>query len=211
MDSSIEPVMKRALGDGWERLAPVVRRHYDLAVGGVTNASIRGVMDEVHHNLPATPFLWIGRLLGALVVYRGRDVPVTVCNWVEGGSPAVMRWHRTFHFRGRTPYTFRSTMEHVAGKEIVELVRFGFGIRMAMSERDGALHYEGRGYRWRIGRFAFNLPEWLILGHGRIIEEAIDEHRFRIAFEMRHPLLGRTFAYSGEFELSEPGPGAGRP
>ena len=201
MDSSIEPVMQRALGAGWERLAPVVRRHYALTVDGTAHASIRGVMDEVHHNLPALPLLWIWRLFGALVMHRGRRVPVTVRNWVEGGSPAVMRWHRTFHFPGQAPSTFRSTMEHVAGEEIVEVVRFGLGIRMAMSESGGAMVYEGRGYRWRVGRFTLNLPEWLILGHGRIVEEAIDETRFRIVFEMCHPLWGRTFAYSGEFEL----------
>ena len=66
MDNSIEPVMKRALGAGWERLAPVVRRHYELSTAGVTNASIRGVMDEVHHNLPEWLVLGHGRILPRL-------------------------------------------------------------------------------------------------------------------------------------------------
>ncbi|GAB6042970.1 DUF4166 domain-containing protein [Endothiovibrio diazotrophicus] len=205
----MEAVIQRALGAGWERLAPVVRRHYDLRVDGERAASIRGVMAEVHHNRAALPFLWFGRLFGALVPYRGRQVPVTVRNWVEEGSPEVMRWHRVFRFPGREPWSFRSTMEHVQGDEIVETVRFGMAIRMAMSERNGALLFEGRGYRWRIGGFTLHLPEWLILGHGRIVEEALSETRFRIEFEMRHPLLGRTFAYSGEFELEEPAGPAG--
>jgi hypothetical protein len=50
------------------------------------------------------------------------------------------------------------------------------------------------------------IPEWLVLGHTTIVEEAIDETHFVMDFRLTHPLLGEVFRYSGKFqaELGEP-------
>lgn len=75
-----EPVLKRALGSVWDQLHPLVRRHYDVNPGTEQRVTLRGIMDEVHHSTAAKAFLLCERMFGALVPYRGRNVPVEVCN-----------------------------------------------------------------------------------------------------------------------------------
>lgn len=193
------PIMRRALGDGWERLGEVVRRHYEVTPGTDDAVTMNGIMD-VYHSRLAYPFLLIGRMLGALVARRGKDVPVCVRNWCRSGSPA-MHWHRTFRFPGNTPLIFASRMEYLEGDEIVEYVGFGLGVRMRLTEEAGALVFTSRGYQWDLGPLRLRLPDWVFLGRAQIRETPIDSEHFRVTFTMRHPLLGETFGYNGQFSL----------
>lgn len=45
--TSNQPVIKQALGKEWEKLAPIVKQHYDITPGNTSSMTIRGVMDEV--------------------------------------------------------------------------------------------------------------------------------------------------------------------
>lgn len=195
-----EPIIQRALGDGWERLAQVVRRHYDVKPGIDESVVMDGVMN-IHHSWLAYPLLLVARVTGALVAKRGKDVPVKVRNWCHPGSPA-MHWHRSFRFPEAAPRIFASRMEYVAGKEIIEYVSLGLGVRMCVTEEAGALVFNSRGYQWDIGPLRLRLPDWLFLGQAIVREIPIDENRFRVDFRMRHPLLGETFGYTGEFSLN---------
>lgn len=191
-----------ALGPRWNDLHPLVRRHYDITPGTDDNVIMRGSMDEVYHSTIAKAFLVFGRLFGALVPYRGRNVPVEVHNWSRRENCTDMFWHRTFEFPGRSPFVFASRMMHVGGEEIVEFVRLGMGVRMKMSVNNGALVFTGIGFRWNIGPFTLYLPSWLILGDAVIEERALSDDEFFVDFKMIHPLFGRTFAYSGTFKIA---------
>lgn len=200
MDTEQGPVMRRALGEEWDRLHAVVRRHYDLTPGTEQSCILVGNMEEISHSLPAKPFILAGRLFGALVPYRGRNVPVEVRNRTYRDRPAMF-WHRTFMFQGRKPYVFQSRMEHLHGREIVEFVRLNLGICMHLSEIDGALCYTSNGYLWRLGPFSIRIPDWLLLGKARIVEYGVDDDTVMLDFVIRHPLWGRTFSYKGTFTL----------
>ena len=193
------PIVRRALGMGWERLGEVVRRHYDVTPGTEQTVVMNGIM-SVRHSRAAYPFLLVGRLIGALIARRGENVPVCVRNWCRPGS-AAMHWHRTFRFPGLAPDVFASRMEYLERDELVEYVGFGLGVRMRLTEEEGALVFTSRGYLWDIGPFRLPLPDWLFLGRARIREAPVGDERFRVDFSMRHPLLGETFGYSGEFSL----------
>lgn len=194
------PVIARAVGTAWNDLAPVVRRHYNLTPGQDTTCTCIGVMIEVHHATVLKPFLWIGRLIGALIPYRGTNVPTTVRNWTTPTHDA-MYWYRTFQFPGKKPIVFQSRMEHIGGDEIVEFVRFGIGIRMRMSVVNTELRFDDRGYVWRIGPFLIPLPLRWLLGNAVILERAVDATTLALDFDIHHPLVGRTFAYRGKFKL----------
>lgn len=203
MSSEIQiPVIRKALGKQWLDLGDVVRRHYDISPGTSSNMLIEGSMNEVYHSLVAKLFLLPGRLFGALVPYRGRHIPTQVRNWTERDNQQAMFWHRTLQFPARATVIFRSRMEHVRGNEIIEFVRFGMGIRMLLSVRDGALVYESIGYLWKIGGLSLPIPGWAILGNAVIIEKAFSDREFDIDFIIRHPVFGRTFAYSGRFSIT---------
>jgi hypothetical protein len=196
------PVIKQALGSAWDELAPVIRRHYDISPGSDERVLMTGTMTRIDHSLIAKLFLLPGRVFGALIPYRGSDIPATVENRTRADDPRGMSWHRRFEFPGHPGTVFRSYMVHAGGDEIIEYVRFGLGIRMKMSVEQGSLIYSSTGYQWDIGRWSLRFPTWLILGAGRIRETGLSDSAFEMDFEMRHPLFGKTFSYAGRFELS---------
>ncbi len=194
----MKSLFEQALGSAWQQLHPTVRRHYDLKPGG--ELLLRGEMSEVFHSLWVKPFILFGRLFGALVPYRGKDVPVEVYNLCQPGSIAL-HFRRTFFFPNRKPYPFVSRMEHLSGNEIVEFVRLGLGIRMKLSVSDGALCYATNGYLWRLGPLRLTLPDWFFFGSGVIIERGISDDEIGLEFTLTHPLFGKSFRYAGQFQI----------
>lgn len=196
-----EPVIKKALGDHWDELPDIIKQHYDISPGESAQLTIKGVMDEVYHSPIAKLFILPGRIFGALVPYKGRDIPTEVRNWTSTDNNDAMFWHRTLNFPNRPPAVFKSRMEHVKDNEIIEYVRHGMGIRMQMSVNDDALLFKSIGYVWKIGKLKIPIPTWAILGDAEIIEKPISDDTFFIDFNMKHPLFGRTFSYSGKFSI----------
>lgn len=196
------PVIRKALGENWSDLGEIVRQHYDISPGTASNMVIEGVMSEVYHSPFAKLFLLPGRLFGALVPHRGRNIPTRVRNWTETDNEKAMFWHRTLSFPGRLPVIFRSRMEHVRNNEIIEYVRFGMGIRMLLSVQNSALVYESAGYVWHIGTLSIPIPGWAILGEAVIVEKPLSENQFHIDFVIRHPIFGKTFSYAGIFTIT---------
>jgi hypothetical protein len=203
-----DPMMKQVLGAGWYELAPVVRAHYDLSPSEGEDLILTGVMNEVYHSRLAKLFILFGRVFGALVPYRGTQIPTVVRNWTRRDDCNVLHWHRTLDFPDRGPVTFISRMVSQHPNEIIEYVKYGMGIRMAISVIDHALVYRSIDYVWEIAGRRIHLPNWLILGNAMIIEQAQSETQILLKFEINHPLLGKTFSYSGEFSASSHEPGS---
>ncbi len=201
MTSDNGPVIKKALGDKWNELDTIVKQHYDITPGDECQMVIRGVMSEVFHSKIAKLFLLPGRFLGALVPYKGRDIPTEVKNWTTQYNRHAMYWHRTLLFPNKPPITFCSRMEHSVGNEIIEYVKYGVGIRLHTDVSDNALCFRSLGYIWKIGALKINIPNWVILGDAEIIEKSLSDKQFFIDFNMTHPLFGRTFSYTGTFEI----------
>lgn len=202
-DEKLKPVICQALGSDWEKLHPAVRRHYNISADGTSRLQLVGTMYEVDHATAIKPFVWAAQLFGALLPYRGKNVPVTVENSALEGRNTLF-WLRCFHFPGQEPFYFRSRMETLRENEIVEYVRFNLGIRMAMEEKAGTLCYSSQGYQWNIGPLKLHIPDWLLLGKAEIIERGIDDETIELDFTIRHPLFGKTFTYSGNLRLLPP-------
>ncbi len=198
-----QPVIKQALGEQWDELDKTVKRHYNITPGEESKMVIRGVMSEVYHSNIAKLFLLPGRIFGALVPYRGNNVPTEVTNWTTSDDASAMHWHRTLAFDNRPPVIFQSRMEHCSGSEIIEYVKYGMGIRLHTYTQDKALHFRSLGYVWKIGPFSLPIPNWMILGDAEIIEKSLSDKEFFIDFNMFHPLFGKTFSYTGTFVIDE--------
>lgn len=203
MSGANQPVIKKALGENWYHLAEIVRQHYDITPGEKSRMIIKGEMDEVYHSVIAKLFILPGRIFGALVPYKGRNIPTEVRNWTSEENTKAMFWYRTLDFPNKPPLIFASRMEHIKDDEIIEYVRYGMGIRMSMSVEDGALIFKSKGYVWKVGGLKVPIPTWLILGDAKIIEKKISEDRFYIDFNIIHPLFGKTFSYSGTFYIAD--------
>lgn len=210
------PVFEQVLGPQWERLGAVVRRHYTMAPYSADHVCVHGTMDEVHHARWARMLMPLGRLFGALVPHAGRAVPIEV-HYRCRPDDAQLHWDRIFRFEGRAPFHFRSRMALARGKgEVIEYVRFGLGLRLAVSAEDGALVFRDRGYVWRLfGGLHLPLPLGLLMGTAYVEErpDPQDGECFSMRMVLRHRWFGDVFRYSGRFRLpvrAPAGPGAAR-
>ncbi len=198
-----EPVIKKALGNEWKKLAPAVKRHYDLNPESQDSLTLVGIMNEVYHSPVAKLFVLVGRIFGALVSQQGVEIATVVRNLAQTREENMLMWHRTLYFHDKEPVIFESRMVTENPNEVIEFVKFGMGIRMKLSVVDQALVYRGISYLWKIAGFSIPLPNWLLLGEAEIIESACADDKVQLDFKIRHPLLGTTFRYSGTFSITE--------
>ena len=199
-NAQIHAPIRQALNEDWHQLGEIIRRHYDLTPHSDSRFELEGVMDVTVSSIGRL-FVSISRLFDALVPFPGQGVPVRVRNWSQADS-REMFWHRTFRYPERKPVVFRSRMAYAGGRDIVEYVKFGLGIRMRLCAEGETLRYDSRGYLWNLGFVKVPIPDWLLLGRAVIREIPESDERFRVEFAVEHPLWGRTFGYAGKFVLS---------
>jgi hypothetical protein len=195
--AQIHAPIRQAMGDDWPLLGEIIRRHYDLTPNSDNRFELEGIMDVTVSPIGRL-FVSVSRLFDALVPFPGRDIPVRVRNWSQADSKQML-WHRTFRYPGRKPVIFRSRMAYAGGRDIVEYVKFGLGIRMRLSAEGETLRYDSQGYVWKLGAVTLPIPDWLLLGRAVIREIPESHERLRVEFTVDHPLWGRTFGYAGRF------------
>jgi hypothetical protein len=194
------PIFQTVLGPAWHDLGEVIRRHYFLRPFGDDAITVRGTMDEVEHSAFAKLLIPMARIFGALVPYRGRNVPIEVHYSTRPGDEALY-WNRVFHFEGRPPFHFRSHMEHGGRGQVIEFVRFGVGMRLRVGAENGVLVFRDEGYVWRLVGINVPIPLGLLLGRAYIEERPVDDETFTMRMNLVHPLFGEIFRYSGRFTL----------
>ena len=189
--------ISRALGADFDNLHPAVSQHYSERA-----VDIAGVMDTVYVRGAIKPLALASyKLLYAPVPYSGKNVEISVQNRVDDSG--AMHWVRTFFSNDsfRKTVTFESHMVCSGEHRIIEFSRYGIGVEADLSvDAQGRLVYEMRKYVVRLPVFGMILkfPTWLSpFGGGRTTETGESETGFSVDFEMRHPLLGRTIAYTG--------------
>ena len=90
-------------------------------------------MDEVWHSPLVKSFALSSNVVfGAFVVLKGQGVRAVVRNHTQENS-SRMYWRRTFYFPGKSPRFFNSILEHGADNEVIEYIRFGFGLRLRVT------------------------------------------------------------------------------
>ncbi|WP_091792931.1 DUF4166 domain-containing protein [Lysobacter sp. yr284] len=197
-----QPVFQQVLGEDWHRLGEVIRRHYFLRGFSDDYTCVKGTMQEVWHSAIAKCLIPFARIFGALVPYRGTDVPIEV-HYNARPDDGTVHWDRVFHFAGRPPFHFLSHMEHVGGNDVIEFIRFGVGMRLKVTAEDGALVFRDAGYVWRMFGADVPLPLGLLLGRAYIEERPVDAGHFSMRMTLTHPLLGELFRYRGRFSLND--------
>jgi len=195
-----QPVFRQILGDQWNELGDVIRRHYFLRPWSDDRICVTGIMTEVSHSFPARLLIPFGMLFGALVPWQGRNVPIEVYYKARQDNSDIY-WDRVFRFPGRWPYHFRSFMQSSGNGEVIEFVRFGVGMRLRVSAEQGALVFRNTGYIWRVAGISIPIPLRFIIGTAYVEERPIDMSRFSMKMELVHPLFGIFFHYRGEFSL----------
>ncbi len=186
-------LMQRALGADWDKLPPALQAHYRF---GTTTDT--GQMDIEYPSF-MQPVLGMLRLFGALVNRRGQRVATVVEKNVVGER---QYWRRTITFPDGKAIHFNSFWVSAGDGQVIEFVNPLLGLQMAPYMKGSQLHYRGIRFVAKLGPFLLPIPEWLVLGHTTIVEEAIDDTHFAMDFRLTHPLFGEVFRYAGEFEAA---------
>lgn len=183
--------MQQVLGADWDRLPPALQAHYREGVCGDV-----GHMDIAFPRW-LQPALSVMRWMGALVHRRGCQVATMVVRQTLGER---QYWRRTLEYADGQVLRFDSFW--VAGRNgtLIEFVNPVLGLEMAPSVVGQELHYSGIRMVAKLGPWMLPIPEWLVLGHTTIVEQAVGERHFAMDFRMTHPLLGELFRYAGRFE-----------
>jgi|GEM_PF-433549 len=189
----MKSLTQEALGAEWEQLPVALQAHYRF---GTTTDT--GQMD-IEYPQFMQPLLTVLHLCGALVNRPGQQVSTVVEKSLVGKR---QHWRRTLTYSdGRVIY-FDSFWISAGHGQVIEFVNPVLGLQMAPYVSGSRLHYRGVRFIVKLGRLLLPIPEWMVLGHTTIIEEAIDENHFFMDFRLTHPLVGQLFRYCGTFEAA---------
>jgi hypothetical protein len=182
----------------WRRLPEAVRRRFAWKPAPGRDIVYVGSMLEVN----ATRIGWLAaqlcRLVGTPIApYRGTDVPVTVHLRLDADGHGIV-WERIYHFPGRGPVRCVSVKKAVDGG-LVEVVGRRIGMRLALGERHGELHFRSTGYFWQTRRRRVALPAWLTPGEMHVVHADLGAGRFRFRISVTHRLFGRILYQDGIF------------
>lgn len=189
------PILQKTLGTDWDKLSAVIQRHYRVTSNSSTR--IKGKM-EIGYPTLLLPMIYIIHLFGGLVRKRGKDV-LTEVRKNSSKQNTELCWQRILEYTGNKKDSFYSRMMYLNDHELIETIRFGFGIRFIVSVDDGNLIYRSNGYIWQCGEYQLTFPDWLLLGEAIIIERPITDQQFSLNFSFKHPLWGVSYWYKGEF------------
>jgi hypothetical protein len=193
-------IFQIVLKENWDNLGDVIKRHYFLKPFSNDHICVSGTMSEIYHSPLAKLFIPFGVLFGAVVPYKGRNIPIDV-NYNSSTNNTNLYWDRVFKFSDNHHFHFKSHMEHVQDNEVIEFVRFGVGMRLKVTAEDGAIVFRDNGYIWRLFNIDIPIPVGLIFGSAYVEERPIDNNNFSMKMIMKHPLFGIMFRYNGQFKL----------
>ncbi len=191
-----ESPLKAIMGPDWHRLHPAVQARFLHEPEAGKPVIYQGIMEKVHVSAAGWLFAQATRLIGnPLSRHRGADVPVQVrltpCE--KGG----VRWQRIYGFA--RPFVVTSAKREDAHGRLCEYVGMGFGMRLRVFARRGALHFESQRYFWEVAGRQIPLPHWLSPGVTHVVHEDLGDGDFRFTIAMDHAFLGRTFFQTGRF------------
>lgn len=196
-----QPTFKSIFASDWDNLPPVLVKHYSNRPYTEDRKTFEGTMN-IHCSGPIkylAPLFW---LMGGIPPHSEQGVPVTVHFDSEKQSKAFV-FNRTFHFKLRKPYSFKSRMLPISKNEVIEVMRFGLGWRMKCVWQDGRVKLLHNGYALKWFGHLIPLPLTHLLGSGNAEEVAVSENAFEMSVKITHPFWGTFYDYNGQFQLKE--------
>lgn len=196
-------IFRRAMGDEFERLHPMMQRRFDVGLGSEEACVGTGVMTEIRRGPWWTvPFLQVGRLRNILIPDVGSHVPFTIENYPyrDPFGRETVTFVRSYDLQGRTR-RFDATMIEDGGSVVDYL---GTHQHLAVdldlhADEDGALVLTSDAQRFYEGPLGFRFP--LLLSGRALLRERWDDaaERFEVDLRVTNDRLGFLFGYRGWF------------
>lgn len=194
-----DPAFKEIFGRDWDKLPEVIKQHYANRPFSDDVTIAEGIM-----TVESSPIIRalkpLFRFLGTLVPYEGVDIPVTV-HYRSSPDNEAFILDRIFHFPGKKPYNYRSTMYPAGGRQVAEVMRFGLCWLTLFNWQDGKLRMEHKGYGFRIFGKIIPFPVDFLFGRVYAEETPISDDEFSIMMEITNRWTGKTYGYSGTFKI----------
>ena len=192
-------LFRSVLGAQFDRLAPVLKRHYDI--GPEQTVTVQGNMDCWNR------FEW-ARVFIPFSPKNGQAVPVVVRNrtLLQANQPCF-EWHREFHYPSGTQlnYTLTRTDPRNCPGCVLDMFNqppnIGVTLKLEMSDDGRTLTQTARGAQYAILGNRFIALPGLFNINTVAIERALDERHVHTEVVISHPLFGRLFGYSGDLEV----------
>ena len=202
---SADPTFKPIFGESWQKLPPVIHKHYANRPYSTDKATVEGTLD-IMCKWYMKPIFW---LCSSIPTKNAKNVPVTV-HFSSSPTTSAFHLNRIFHIDPQNPYHFRSSMTHVQGDEVMERMRYGIcwhshyywdGEKVVLRHKGYSLHIA-----WRYGftkNITIPLPITWLIGRSDAYERPIDANTFAMCATIRHALLGKLYEYKGQFMIAK--------
>lgn len=198
-DIYVTPSYRFLLGErSWKKLHPDIRERF--SENNVhREVTYRGVMEEVYASKFGKILANIFRVIGSpLAIHSGTNIPTTVrvySNEKLGG----MTWDRFYFFPDDKVDRVKSTKCIRQSSGLIEVVGFGFGMFLKLSEKNRALNFESQGFFWGFGRVKIAIPDLLTPGKTTVTQSAERNNRFKFTLDVEHKFFGKLFRQVGYF------------
>ncbi|PHZ85337.1 DUF4166 domain-containing protein [Paremcibacter congregatus] len=196
-----DPIFKTIFGEDWNKLPPVMHKHYANRPYTTDLATVEGTLDVMCAGPIKflAPIFWLMR---GIPPHTEVDVSVVV-NFESDEESNFFHFRRIFNFKTRKPYSFNSRMMQIKDNEVVEIMWSGFGWRMHYVWEAGRVKLKHKGYVFHLFGCLIPLPLTFLLGEGNAEEIAIDDNSFDMKVTITHPWWGKVYQYGGRFKVKK--------
>lgn len=200
------------MGDDFVRLHPMLQKRFGMGLDAGYACVGHSRMAEIRRGPWWTvPFLHIGKIRNILIPEVGHDVPLTIENYPyrDPYGRETVTFVREFRVKGKRPSRFDATMVWSRDRQrIIDYLgthqHLAVDLDMA-AEPDGSLLLTTHAQRLYEGRWlGFSFP--MMFSGKAVLRESWDEEQqvFRIHLEVRNPVFGFLFGYTGTFTCEFP-------
>jgi hypothetical protein len=188
---------------GWNRLPQAVRDRFSKRLGPGMAVTYVGEITESRRNGAGRVLAQLCRLIGAPLPLHD-DLGVAAVVTVTEDCPAGGQfWTRMYNQAHGFPQVIHSSKRFAGPTGLEEYLGWGFGIALAVSADETALHFHSHGYFLALGParlgLRLRLPAWLAPGALTISHVDQGDGGFAFVLDLRHPLLGRMLRQVGMF------------
>lgn len=185
--------------EAWARLPQATRARFGKRIAGCVAALYVGEVVECRISAAGRLLGRIGRLIGApLPLCRDADMPACV-SVTEDCSSGGQNWTRIYGRRRGFPQVISSCKSFAGPTGLEELVGGGFGIALIVEVEDGALHFLGDHYFWKVRGRRLRIPRWLAPGALRVSHIDCNHGLFAFVMALRHPWFGELVHQTAMF------------
>jgi len=193
---------ERLVGNkGWNKIHPAIRKRFSEKLH--QPVTYKGVMNEVFLSSAGRVFAQLCRIIGTpLALYEGKDVPMEVKVYPNEKFEG-MRWDRFYLYQDKPLNRVASTKCILPEGGLVEMVGFGFGMKLDVYEKNGAIVFESENFFLNLGNKQIRIPDWLTPGKTVVSQRAINDEEFEFKLSVVHPVLGQVYRQSGIFRAEK--------